>query len=322
MFQARIQLAQRGLAADMRVISVQHEKEAQSGFIIVAVVWILGALATLAVIYSLFARQTALEFVDHDEVLQAHALEESGVELAAYELTARADLRPLTGRFTFRQGRAAIDVTYRSENSRIDLNFASPQLIAGLFLGLGVAEEDANTYTTRIAAWRNPLKPNEADTEAELYRAAGKTYGPRHGPFQNASELGLVVGVPPDLVGRVLPYFTVYSGQPEVNILAATPPVLAALPGINPERLQLLLTTRDNIPQDVLKAQLGFTASYITVAASRADRVSVDVRFPSGRHIRSDIVILILDRDTVPYHILSWRDEEVARDAGSEATMR
>lgn len=306
----------------MRIICVQHEKQAESGFIIVAVVWILGALATLAVIYSLFARQTALEFVDHDEVLQAHAMEQSGVELAAYELTARPDLRPLTGRFTFRQGRAAIDVAFRSENSRIDLNFASAQVIAGLFLGLGVAEEDAIAYATRIAAWRTPLKPGEADTEAELYSAAGKTYGPRHGPFQNANELGLVVGVPPDLVDRVLPYFTVYSGQPEVNVLAATPQVLAALPGLSPERLQLLLTMRENIPQDVLKAQLGLAASYITVAASRADRVTVDVRFSSGHRIRSEAVILILDRDTVPYHVLAWRDEEVARDSSSEPIMR
>src|SRR5579872_6599455 len=120
-------------------------------------------------------------------------------------------------------------------------------------------------------AWRAPLRNGATDTEAGLYRQNGRGYGPRHGAFQDISELGLVAGLPSALIDRVLPYLTVYSGRPEVNVLAAPPQVLAALPGLTPDRLQLLVNLRANAPQDVMRAQLGMTQSYITLDPSRAN---------------------------------------------------
>jgi general secretion pathway protein K len=292
------------------------------GFIIVAVLWILGALATLAVIYSLYARETAVEFVNHDERLQAQSLAMAGVELAAYRLTARSNVRPLQGRFAFRQGSATIGVEFCSENSRIDLNFAPKELLAGLFVGLGVQREDALAFADRIIAWRTPLPSGASDSEAALYQAAGKSYGPRHGPFQHLNEVGMVAGLPPLLIDRILPYLTVYSGRPEVNVLVAAPQVLAALPGLTPDRLQLLLTQREGTPQDVVRAQLGIATSYVTLAASSADRVTVDVRFPTGRRIRSQAVIFLLDKGTEPYRVLSWRDDEPSIDERYDAGLQ
>lgn len=279
------------------------------GFILIAVLWIVAALATLAVIYSLYARETAVNFLAHDERLQARALALSGVELAAYQLTAQSNQQPLTGNFSFRQGRATIAVKFRCENSLIDLNYAPKGVLAGLFVAVGVQPEDALEFADRIMAWRTPLQAGASDPEAGLYEAAGKEYGPRHAPFQNRNELGLLAGLPPALVDRVLPYFTVYSGEPQVNVLAAPPQVLAALPGLTPERLQVLLTMRGSAPQDVTTAQLGTTQSYLTFDPSRANRVTVDVGFPSGRRIRTMAVILILPRDSEPYRVLSWRDD-------------
>jgi general secretion pathway protein K len=279
------------------------------GFIIVAVLWILAALATLALIYSVYARETALNFVSHDERLQAEALAESGVELAAYQLTAQPNLQPLDGNFSFRQGSAAVSVKFRCENSLIDLNFAPKQVLSGLLVSVGVQSDDALAFADRIIAWRTPLPPGSSDAEAAIYEAAGKSYGPRHGPFQDPNELGMVVGLPPEVLDRVLPYLTVYSGRPEVNVLAAPPQVLAALPGLTPDRLQLLVNLRADAPQDVMRAQLGMTQSYITLDPSRANRVTVDVQLHSGRHIRTQATIFLVPRDAEPYRILSWRND-------------
>lgn len=277
-----------------------------AGFIIVAVLWILGALATLAVIYSLYVRETAVEFVDHDERLQAQALARSGVELAAYQLTADPRTRPLQGHFAFEQGSAKVAVSFRSENSRIDLNFASRELLAGLLSGLGVDSDEALTYADRIIGWRTPLKSGATDTEAAYYQAADKRYGPRHGRFQHSDELALVADLPASLVDRILPYVTVYSGRPEVNVLVAPAQVLAALPGMTPERLQFVLSLQQGSPQDVVGAQLGVATAYATQDASRADRVSTDIRFRSGRRMQAEAVIFLLDRDTEPYRVVSW----------------
>lgn len=292
-------------ASNMRSCEARNGTSS-AGFIIVAVLWILGALATLAVIYSLYMRQTIVEFVDHDERLQAQALASSGVELAAYQLTADPGTRPLQGHFAFEQGGAEVAASFRSENSRIDLNFAPRELLAGLLIGLGVDTDDAFIYADRIIGWRTPLKSGGTDTEAEFYQAAGKSYGPRHGPFQHADELALVAEIPAALVDRILPYVTVYSGRPQVNVLVAPAQVLAALPGMAPERLQFLLTLRQGSPQDVVSAQLGAAASYATLEASRANRVSINIRFRSGRRMQAQAVIFLSDADTEPYRILSW----------------
>lgn len=279
------------------------------GFIIVAVLWILGALATLAVIYSLYVRETTMEFVDHDERLQAQALAVSGLELAAYQLTADTHRRPLQGHFVFEQGNATVAVSFRTENSRIDLNFAPRELLAGLFNGLGAQADDALMYADRVIGWRTPLKSGQDDPEAGLYQAAGKSYGPRHGPFQHIDELALVADIPASLVDRILPFVTVYSGRPEVNVLAAPAQVLAALPGMTPERLQVLLSLQQSNPQDMATAQIADPNSGMTVEGSRANRVLVDIRFRSGRRMQVEAVILLLDTDTEPYRVLSWGGE-------------
>lgn len=297
-----------------RIDALQRAGTGHSGFIIVAVLWIVGALATLAVIYSLYMRQTALEFVDHDERLQAQALAVSGVELAAYRIASSGNARPSAGRFSFRQGSAVIDVAFSSENGRIDLNFAPKELIAGLFVGLGASADDAQNFADRVVAWRTPLRPGATDNETQLYQAAGKPYGPRRGPFQHVDEVTMVIGLPTWLIERALPYLTVYTGQQLVNVLSAAPLVLAAVPGMTPDLLQQLLAQRASASMDVLRAQLGSAASYVTTQPSSTDHIDVEVRFSGNRRIHSEAVIFILDRDVEPYRVLSWRDEELAAD--------
>lgn len=280
------------------------------GFILVAVLWIVGMLATLAVIYSLYARQAAIEFVLYDERLQAESLAESGVELAVYQLTANPNVRPSAGRFSFRQGSAEVRVGFRSENSFIDLNFAPRRTLAGLFLVLGAEEDAALSYADRILAWRTPLSGNMPDSETLLYQAEGKNYGPRHGPFQHINELALIAGLPQREIEQALKYLTVYSGRSEVNLIGAPAEVLAALPGVSPALLQFLQAQRDAAPQDVLKAQLGIAANYVTTQPSATDRINVDVQLWSGFRQRTVAVVLLLDKDTAPYRVLSWRDTE------------
>jgi general secretion pathway protein K len=289
--------------------------------------WIVGALAALAVMYSLYVRQTALSFVDHDEQLQAQAMAMSGLELAAYQLTkgqlTKAAGRPLLqGRFSFNQGSATIGVRFVSENSRIDLNFAPKQLLAGLLGGLGVPNDEALTDADRIIGWRSPVKAGQNDTEAAVYQAAGKAYGPRHGPFQHPDELALVADLRPALVDGILPYVTVYSGRPEVNVLIAPPQVLAALPGMTAEVLQQLVNARQSDPQDIVKAQMGAAAQYITLDAAAADRVTVTVQFSTGARIRSQAVILPSTADREPYRILSWLDEVPSGEERAEAGIQ
>jgi general secretion pathway protein K len=128
----------------------------------------------------------------------------------------------------------------------------------------------------------------------------------------------------PDLVNRALPYLTIYSGQAEVNVFNAAPEVLAALPGLTSGRIQILLAQREGAPQDIVNAQLGTAAQYVTARSSKATRVTVDVRFDGNRRMRSEAVVLLLDDAADPFRVLSWRDDAAERSADERpyASMR
>src|SRR5437660_10912574 len=126
------------------LVSANVRNRGRHGFIVVAVLWILAALATLASIYASYVANTAIASRVNDERIQAHALISAAVELAAYQLTAsNPETRPTQGAFNFRAGNANVAVEFRSEAARIDINEASKELLAGLFVALGALPASA-----------------------------------------------------------------------------------------------------------------------------------------------------------------------------------
>ena len=61
-------------------------RSSQQGFVLVAVLWLLAALAALATIFSVYLSNSARALALNDTALQTQALVSAGVELAAYRL--------------------------------------------------------------------------------------------------------------------------------------------------------------------------------------------------------------------------------------------
>jgi general secretion pathway protein K len=320
-------------------------RRAPDGFVIVAVLWILGAMATLASIYAVYVIDTATAFRAHDDQVEAEGLMSAALELTALQVsaqralaqqapppdgtqqqatvppgatvppaagqqgTARQVTQPTSGSFSFRMRSASVTAQFRSEAARIDLNGAPKELLAGLFFGLGARPDDALAYADRIVGWRTKPPPGQ-DMEASLYQTAGRRYAPRGGPFQHPGELWLVHGLPEALVERAMPLVTVYNGVAQVNVLDAPPDVVAALPGMTPDRVHAFLAQRQVTPQNgqILLSLLGQSASHATVEPTKTLRVTVRVSFDNGRQISSEVVIFVSENDTEPYRVLSWRD--------------
>lgn len=276
------------------------------GFIVVAVLWILAALAALVLTYLTFATNTAVVVTSSSDRAQTEALVTAAVELTAYQLSAAADDRPSSGTFSARLGGGRIAVTFRSEAARIDLNAAPKPLLAGLMAGFGVRATDADGYADRIIAWRSATEVPDTDPENSLYRTAGIGYLPRHAPFPHIDELWLVHGIPAAVIGQMLPFTTVFSNQPTVNVADAAPQVVAALPGMTPERLQAVLTLRQQTQFDP-RTLLGGSET-ATLATSLAYRLMVTAELDSSRRLGAEVVILLLPDGDEPYRVLSWRD--------------
>lgn len=304
----------------------QRLRSGRDGFIIVAVLWILAALATLVTIFSVYVINTATAFTVHDERLQAEGLARAALELAAYQATANAEgqpgqpaqqvqqVQPTRGTFAVRLGTAVLNAEFVAETARIDLNMAPKELLSGLFAGLGASRAQADYYADRIIGWRTAATEDNAPSEAGNYRAAGMMYGPRGAPFPHPGELALVLGIPEIMVERALPYLTVYSGQPQVNIFNAAPQVLAALPGMDPQRLRAILVQRAAAPQNeqtaqVLLATLGAGQTHANAQGSKTLRVTARIAFDSGQRMTTEAVIFLLDSGGDPYRVLTWHDD-------------
>jgi general secretion pathway protein K len=308
----------------------------QGGFIIVAVLWMIAALALLAAIYTRFALTTAVASTVHEDRLRAQGLITAALELTAYQLTAAlpqtkaaaapapapagaaqgllqpaAAPMPSRGAFSFRLGRAGVTVDYQSEASRIDLNLASKEMFAGLFRTLGAQSEDADYYGDRIIGWRKKGELAGENVEATAYRVAGIAYAPRQGPFQSAAELWLVLGIPPVLKERALPFVTVYSGQTDVDPENAAPEVVASLPNMTPERMGTVLQQRASPMQSGQSeaGQLGAAQKLAANTGSHSYRLNIRLTLESGRRVVAEVVILVPEGGDDPYRILFWRDD-------------
>ena len=287
-----------------------HSRASEHGFVLVAVLWLLAALAALAVIFSLYLSSSARALALNDTALQAEALVSAGVELTAYQLRlAREDARPSQGSFRARLNGSELAVTFVSEAARVDLNAAPKELLANLLTVLGAAQDDARQFADRIVGWRTKATPERVGNEDALYLAAGRSYTPRQAPFAHVNELGLVLGLPPALVERALPFVTVFSGAPGVDPLSAPPEVIAALPGMTPLSLKQFLSDRAALPSDpaAIAAALGEAKALGTVRKSQAYRLLIGVHLKNGRNTASEVVISVRGEED-PYRVLSWQD--------------
>ena len=283
----------------------------ERGFVIIAVLWILAALAALATIFSVYLSNSAQALAVNDSGLKAEALVSASLELTTYQLLVAGDkARPALGSFHFRLDNADVLATFSSEAARIDLNFASKEMLANLFVVLGADQQAAKEYADRIVGWRTRPKPDRANDEEALYGAAGLGYSPRQSLFTHVNELSLVLGLPPVMVDRALPFVTVFNGSSNVDVLIAPPEIIAALPGMTPSALKDFLSQRPALSRDspAIATALGPAQASATVPKNAAFRILTTIQFDNGRRMSSEVVIA-LGGEKDPYRVLSWRDD-------------
>ena len=149
----------------------------EEGFILIAVLWLLAALATLASVYSVYTIESAATARVPDDRVRAESAIRAGVELTAYRaLILPKSQRPTHGAFETRIGDAKIDVRFRSEAARVDLNAAPKELLTGLFISLG-ASKSALPTATPIGSSAGVRKPSRMRTIPKR-RLTGKQASP------------------------------------------------------------------------------------------------------------------------------------------------
>jgi general secretion pathway protein K len=216
------------------------------GIALISVLWITGLLAVMAASFASSTRTETRLAHNQEENAKAEALADAGVHRAVFGLLdadpARAWRAGGNG-YAFSLGEGDVQVWIEDEDGKIDLNAAPLQLMAGLFVALGLAEEDARRLADRVGDFRD--EDSEAEplgAEDEAYFDAGLRQGAADRPFADESELLRVLGMTQSLYQQVRPYVTVYSGSEGIDVTRAPRPVIEALPGITPQVVEALLT--------------------------------------------------------------------------------
>jgi general secretion pathway protein K len=310
------------------------------GVILVAVLWTVALLSALAMATSVTFREFAgIVTIDRDR-LRAEALLTAGLETAAGVIARLPEDRPLAeSEMAFRLSTGQIRVRVTDEGGRIDIGKAPVEVLASMLRR--VRAENADGIARSIVSWRtaNGGAPPQAQkaprtaaqdasnttattgqnaqTASQIQQANGQSQTTPQDtsdkapsnvmPFTDIRQLLNVPGVTPDLIAAATPYITVFGGE-KLNALSASPAVLAALPGMNDDRVANFVDARRNISGDgsQMLPMLGGAQTYVIADGKKVASVVVHARVSHGYSAAAQAVIVLSSQDAQPYRVLVW----------------
>jgi general secretion pathway protein K len=199
---------------------MQPEKQSQRGFVLLVVLSVLGLLAVVAAGFAQIARNHMRLAAVASEGARAEAIADAGVHLVILDLIAARDAPSHTRRFALDatplvcsiggEG-AVLTLVVQDEAGKVDLNIATPALLRALVMGLGVSGGEA--AVDAILDYRDQDDNRRlSGAERAEYLAAGRSDGPRNGPFLAVEELSSVLGLTQADADRLRPFVTIHSG--------------------------------------------------------------------------------------------------------------
>ncbi len=179
---------------------------------------------------------------------QASILAESGAtggaQLLQMSLTGRS-YTALTDRWTtplkLDDEAGSLSITVSEESGKININgLVQPNgeyqpFTLGVLQRLGTRLKLPGDLWSALADWLDSNDmPRSGGVESAYYRALKPAYSPRNGKLMTLTEMSLVKGFTPEILGTIRPYLTIFSDQggsplSTVNINTAPWEVLAAL---------------------------------------------------------------------------------------------
>ena len=200
----------------------------ERGFALLIVLWTLALLSLLISQLAGSGRQAVQLAASMRAQAGLQALADGAVQEAAFHVMAAGAAHwPANGVVhELRENGAAIRLRIVTEAGKVNPSIASLELMTAMIHACGQDVPRATAIASAILAWRFPSAQGGFGVDA--YRQAGRAYGPPGQPFESLDELGLVLGMTPQLLGCLLPHLSIYRDtDPDPN--AADPLVLRAL---------------------------------------------------------------------------------------------
>ena len=286
------------------------------GAALILVMWLLVLLTAVIGGFAQSARIEALQAHQLRSSLVAREAAQAGIEYAVLRMSYPDNARrwvPDGRPYGFRLGDATLQIHVVDESGKIDLNSASPQLLARLLHALGVHEPRAGDLAAAIVDYRDPddlLNPGGA--ESGDYSSAGLPYGPKNKPFETVSELQRVLGMDFALYQKIEPNVTVYSGG-DPSPTFAQPAVLQAL-GLSADNADLFQNQREGWQPGSAAAPpvLPNGQPFVVQPGTGTYDISSQATLPDGTKLTVDAIVRVSQAGPFGqlYVPLQWREGE------------
>jgi general secretion pathway protein K len=242
--------------------------KSEKGVALILVLWIGALLSMAALSLSLLTRTDALATLSAKEELENKFLAEAGIRRGIMELFYRqanraqqvlpekpevyqCDGSPYTA--DLMDGNYQIRIT--DESGKINLNTLKDNnsvVLKNLLMNQGATDETSNIVVDSILDWKDKDNLHRlSGAEDDYYLSLPKPYKAKNGEFDTLEELVLVRGVSKSLLygeaGKkgMLPFCTLFSKTDKINLNAASPELLKAIPGMTEEMIQIIVSYRN-----------------------------------------------------------------------------
>lgn len=264
------------------------------GFALLIVLWSLALLALIGTHVTATGRTEAQLAANLRGAAAAEAAADGALHQAVFHLLDPSPRRWLPDgvpREIALPGGGAAVVRAESEGGKISPNLATAGLLQALLSHLGAEPRAAASLAAAILDWRTAgQRPRPNGAKEPQYRAAGRNYAPPGRPFESLDELGLVLGMTPELLARLTPFLSVYqTGEPDLRF--AHPVVAQAVADATRTGLDAEAAPEADAPQVVV-----VTATAVLPGGARFTR-QAHVRLGPGTRGRG-------------WQILTWRTVE------------
>lgn len=291
------------------------------GMALIAVLWIVSLLALLAAGIGSNGRVSSRLALNAIENTKAKFLAEAGINLAIHRLLEggvfQAPLADGYASLSSRTDEGLVAVEIRDEDGKVDLNFASVELLAGLISAAGFeGDAAARAKAERIVDYRDDDGiPLPSGAEDPAYMAAGLTHGAADRPFRHVEELSSVLGVTDALHARLRPHVTVFAETAAVDPLRASDAVLRALPGIDAEALSLIRANDGDILPILPEGTSEALEDYISTSRDLVFELrALGQTKGGGRFVREAVIAFDGGRGHSPFTTYRWRRGKLTDD--------
>ncbi len=233
-------------------------------------------------------------------------------------------------------GKGWFKVEKENESGKVNLNRAGRPLLEMMLNRFNLDDEKKDVIVDSILDWRDRNDRNRPNgAESDYYMSLSRPYRCKNGDFSTAEELLLVRGITPEMFyGGLKDMVSVYQDDEtnannnrqrnnaadfnRININAASPVMLASLPGLTADMVEKIMEYRNKKDFDSLPELLTLVGSdaykaisaYLTLQPSPYYTIKSTGMLSAGQTRQGVRAVVRIDRKLEKgYEVVQWIDE-------------